>query len=116
MGIFEQIIGHLITHALTNTPEREFLFLLMGLMILAAWFLDYAIRLLSSSPVQSSLLFAIALVIGGGCVAYGAETFGQQCACIATVIAFLVPRRMKSKTIVVTGNAKPERTSSDPRI
>jgi hypothetical protein len=115
MGILEQIIGHLITHGLTNTPEKQVFFLLIGAMILAAWFLDYAIKLFSASPGQSSLLFAIALAIGGGGIVYGAETMAQQCACIGTVCVFLVARRMKSKSTAMKGKAKREQTSSRMR-
>jgi len=111
MGIIEQIIGHLITHGLTNTPEKQFFVLMIGVMVVAAWFLDYALKLFSSSPVQSSFLFVIALVIGGACIIYAADTFPQQCACVATVLIFLVARRMRSKSPIRVGKAKDGSTS-----
>ena len=77
MGIFESIISHLIQHGLTDTPEKQRFFMMIGVMVLAGWFLDYALRLFKSSPVQSSILFAEALAIGAALMLKCAETLAH---------------------------------------
>jgi hypothetical protein len=97
MGIIEQIITHVFQHYLMDTPEKELQFLLLGVIILAAWFFDYALRLFNSSPAQSAILFAVGLAIAIVSICYLADGLAQQCACVATIALFLSARRWKVK-------------------
>ena len=115
MGILEQIISHIVHYNLTNTPEKQTFFMMIAVMVLASWFLDYALRLFRSSPVQSSILFTVALGIGMVAMLYIAEGIAQQSVCLATVALFLIARRAKFKSIVQPASEKPSEAPSQYR-